>query len=232
MAALSARRLVWSDTWPTVFVTSPMLAACWLNCSMIGDRARLTFAIVLDVARPKPRSGSRCPPASLCNVSVRSRANARARSRAWTRRRRRIGGDRQGFLAARWRPPRRRSRFAPSLGAIPRRPLRLRLFRWPFLRSQPRCAPRSSARSRRRGRRTAFVVVRFATTAGSGRAPAGRAVLPRVARSFVFMSDFAGARLACAGRDRPRADELPGLALATCDCTRSMIGSLPFCPAP
>src|ERR1700728_2905527 len=56
MAALSASRLVWSETWLTVLVTSPMLAACWLSRSMIetetawGSPLRLALAVVLDVA--------------------------------------------------------------------------------------------------------------------------------------------------------------------------------------
>ena len=54
IAAFSASRLVWSEMWLTVLVTSPMLAACSLSRAMMSTVPALPVAIMLDVAGPSP----------------------------------------------------------------------------------------------------------------------------------------------------------------------------------
>ena len=123
MAALSARRLVWSETWPTVLVTSPMLAACWLSCSMMATEAACRSPLCLMLFGPGADL-VRAFREQACSASVRRRAGRPVRaparaSRPWCWRRR-------AFLARRWQPPRRRWRSAPSPAAVLRPPMRLR----------------------------------------------------------------------------------------------------------
>ena len=90
MAALRASRLVWSETCPTVLVTSPMLAACWLNCSMTETEpaCRSPFCLMLLAHAPiwfevsasrrcsSPSAGARPPDRALDERHCRTVATA------------------------------------------------------------------------------------------------------------------------------------------------------------
>ena len=84
MAALSASRLVWSETWLTVLVTSPMLAACWLSCSMMATEPAWRSPLCLMLPAQAP-IWFEVSSSSACKRFRARRRTASARSRACTR---------------------------------------------------------------------------------------------------------------------------------------------------
>ena len=82
IAAFSASKLVWSETWLTVLVTSPMLAACSLSCAMMSTvpACRSPLCLILPAQVPIWLDVSS---KSDSTASVRRRAPS-ARSRACT----------------------------------------------------------------------------------------------------------------------------------------------------
>ncbi len=160
----------------------------------IGDRARLALRIVLDVARPRPDlvHGVRQKPLERVGALPRGLRAAARLDEA----RRRIGGDRQGFL-------RRAGGLFGAAGDLLHRSSQFLRGRRGFGNAAGHFLGGSrdtlldfllTGRVGPGDGRLSMSSV-GCDTAGSGRAPACRPVLPRDARSFVFMSDFAGARL-------------------------------------
>ena len=96
IAAFSASKLVWSETWLTVLVTSPMLAACSLSCAMMSTvpacRSPLCLIlpaqvpIWLDVSSKRDFDGLG---SATCAFGTIACLDQRCR---------RVGGNREGFL--------------------------------------------------------------------------------------------------------------------------------------